>query len=116
MSTVCRRDSNLLAIIFILIRRLTASMNTSNSSAKVSVWLACRAPVQVLTKTPERTTNGIPESQQKADGRERFFATTESLCVLVPRTLSLCLIIRLHPQLKLAFLVIEKNLAVVAAV
>lgn len=71
---------------------------------------------RALTKTPKRATNGVPKSEQQTDGREGFFTTAECLCIFVTGTLSLGLVVRLHPQLKLAFLVIEKDFAVVATV
>ena len=82
-------------IIFILIRRFTASMNTSNSSVLTLKLIAIKQKKKKHTKTPDRTPNRLPQRKQQTNCRERLFTPTQRPRVLVP-SLRPSLIVRLY--------------------
>jgi hypothetical protein len=57
-----------LTIIFILMRRLTASMKTSNSSAGTLEYRRTKTEDFRLTKATERASDRIPQREEEADG------------------------------------------------
>jgi hypothetical protein len=77
-----------------LIRRFTASMNTSNSSVHQLIPIKWKKKKK-HTKTPDRTPNRLPQRKQQTNSRERLFTPTQRPRVLVP---SLCpsLVVRLY--------------------
>lgn len=73
-------------------------MKTSNSSKEEDIWDQNRTENRDqagLTQASERASDGLPQREKQADGRERFFSSTERTRILVPDTLSLDLVIRL---------------------
>lgn len=97
MSTARNESKDLMRTMsLMLIRRLTASMKTSNSSDRRSVRAkTSKLRLRLLTEASERASNRLPKGQQQADCGKGLLASTERARVLLP-ALGSRLIVRLH--------------------
>ena len=105
-------------IIFILIRRFTASMNTSNSSGKIGIRIIFFLKKMLSlkhTQTSYGTTNRFPECQKQTNGRKRLLSSTQGPWILFLVANLRRLIIRLHLQFQSWIIMFEQKLSKVTS-
>lgn len=92
-------------------RRLTASIKTSNSSKWMSKLQLSFNPTARHTQTSNRTTYWFPKCQEETYRGERFFSPTQGTGIFLSLVCLRRLIVSLHFQNQLSGSVVEQEFA-----